>query len=488
MRLAIGLLSVLLASSLSAAPQEQGPEKVETAKPKKKKKSGAKKKKKAAKAEPTEPAADASKDGAGGLDEKYKADAVAKPAKKYFRFEFTQHPAIRMGKWFRADFRLKFQHDFRTFDPEVSTDEGEVENLRKFRVGVQGYVTKNFEYEVEREIRNEIGDLFHLRYRPTLALWRDVYGNFRYFRKFQIRVGQFKIPFGLDQLHGGTEEFVYRSMIGNYLAPGRDLGIMAHGKLFDSRISYQAGIFLHDGWKAHDKEHERTGEGTIAGRVTVPPFQLKEPPKFLKPFKDLQLGVAFTESPLPEGLRSLRGRTWVITHNWFDRIDVRGHRLRLGAELLWEPGPFKVQGEVIRVRDQRLGQGVQDDDLPDLIERGWYMTTAWVVTGEKSSGRIVPRRDFIRGRGIGAVQLAARYEQLRFGSAEHPGSPSRSPRAANILSASERIASFGVNWYQNRFTKVQFTALREVLEDPVKAPIPGVDTYWSKFLRIEFTF
>ena len=163
-----------------------------------------------------------------------------KPAKRYFRFEFKQHPAIRMGKWFRMDFRLKFQHDFRTFGPEVSTDEGELANLRKFRVGIQGYVTKNFEYEIEREIRDDISALFHLRDRPTLALWRDVYGNWRYFRRVQIRAGQFKIPFGMDQLHNSG--FVYRSLIGNFLAPGREVGIMAHGKLFDSRIAYQAGL------------------------------------------------------------------------------------------------------------------------------------------------------------------------------------------------------------------------------------------------------
>jgi len=99
------------------------------------------------------------------LDKKYLADVKEKPAKRYFRFEFKQHPAIRMGKWFRMDFRLRFQHDFRIFDPEVSTDEGELANIRKFRVGIQGYVTKNFEYEIEREIRNEVGDLLNLRTR-----------------------------------------------------------------------------------------------------------------------------------------------------------------------------------------------------------------------------------------------------------------------------------------------------------------------------------
>ena len=401
------------------------------------------------------------------FDKKYSADLKEKPTKRYFRFEFKQHPAIRMGKWFRMDFRLKFQHDFRSFGPEVSTDEGELSNLRKFRVGIQGYVTKDFEYEIEREIRDDISALFHLRDRATLALWRDVYGNWRYFR------GRFAPASSRCPSNGPIAQQRFFIVDLNFRA-GRAC-IMAHGKLFDSRISYQAGMFEHDGWKAHTKDHERSGEGTFAGRVVIPPFNLFKTPAFLKKARDLELGLAFTESPLTEGLRSLRGRTWVITHNWFDRINVRGHRLRLGAELNWQPGPFTVQGEVIRVRDQRLGQGIRGDDLPDLIARGWYFTTGWVVTGEKPAGGIVPRRDFIKGRGFGAVQLAARYEQLRFGSSEHPGLPSRSSRAANIFSTSERIATFGTNWYPNRFVTVQFNAIREVLEDPNNLPIPGVD-------------
>jgi phosphate-selective porin OprO/OprP len=434
----------------------------------------------------------------GLLDEKYQADEREKPAKRYVRFEFKKHPSVRMGKWFRADFRLKFQHDFRSFDPEVEGDEGETTNLRKFRVGVEGYVTKDLEYSVEREIRNEVADLFNLRTRPTHALWRDVYGNYRHFRRFQIRAGQFKIPFGMDQLHFSTNgEFVYRSLIGNYLAPGRDQGIMVHGKLFESNVAYQAGVFVHDGWKAHtavapiantEKVYDYGGERAIAGRVVLPPFKMFEGPRFLKPFKNLQLGGAFTESPLTEGQESLRGRTWVITHNWFDRIWVRGHRLRLGAELDWEPGPFTVKGEVMRVSDQRLGQGLRDENLPDVIGRGWYLTTAWVLTGEKAAGGIEPRREFIKGRGIGAVQIAARYEQLRYGSAEHPGLPSRSSRAPNIYSESERVATFGVNWYLNRFTRIQFDHIREVVEDREKVPIPGQDTYWSHFVRVQFVF
>src|SRR5205085_5060712 len=178
--------AVLAQAAKDQTPTDDTPAKTTVKKSKKKQAKKARKARKAA-AQTTDAAqtADAAQtsDSDESLDKKYVGDTKEKPTKRYFRFEFKLHPAIRMGKWFRMDFRLKFEHDFRTFDPEVSTDEGELSNLRRFRVGIQGYVTKNFEYEIERELRNEIGDWFHLRTRPTLALWRDVYGNWRYFRR-----------------------------------------------------------------------------------------------------------------------------------------------------------------------------------------------------------------------------------------------------------------------------------------------------------------
>src|SRR6476646_5398156 len=154
----IALLPVVAA----ALPQE-------TPAPAAKKEAKAKKKKKTKKAESGFAAAAATgtekPPETGTLDEKYAADLVEKPTHKYFRMEWKKHPAIRLGKWFRADFRLKVQQDFRTYDPEVSTDEGELANLRKFRVGVEGYITKDFEYRVERELRDEIAEWTHMRTR-----------------------------------------------------------------------------------------------------------------------------------------------------------------------------------------------------------------------------------------------------------------------------------------------------------------------------------
>lgn len=430
----------------------------------------------------------ASKKGAAG-----ESDASLKQPRKWneVRLPNASQPSVRMGEWLRVDFRVRLMHDFRAFDPELSGDQGETSNLRQLRVGLRGYVTKDIEFEVEREIRNEVSELLRLRTNPTSTLWRDVFVNYRRLRRFQIRAGQFKIPFGADQLHStASNDFAFRSLIGSFLAPGRDIGVMAHGKLFKQRLEYQAGVFKHDGHRIRQADNSPSGERTWAGRLVTVPFGWVKPPRFLGSLKDLELGAAFTGSTVPEGLRSPRGRTWFGTHNYFPRVNVQGQRLRTGVDLDWTPGPFSLRGEVIRVRDERLGQSLRGGDLPNLISRGWYLSGSWVLTGEDKDRRVIPRHNFgwAGGRfGFGAIEIAARGEQIRFGSAEHIGPPSRSTRAVNLVSASERATTFGVNWYLNRRVKVVFNGVREQIEDREKTPILGIHTYWSKYVRIQFT-
>ena len=137
--------------------------------------------------------------------------------------------------------------------------------------------------------------------------------------------------------------------------------------------------------------------------------------------------------------------------------------------------------------EERKRAGIKTQDLPDLIARGWYFAGTWILTGEKKSGGgITPHKDFITGHGMGAIELAARYDALLFGSASHEGVASRSPRAPNILTNSDRVLTIGVNWQLNRFARIQVNGIREVLEDPQNTPIPGRTRYWMSVVRLGF--
>ena len=120
-----------------------------------------------------------------------------------------------------------------------------------------------------------------------------------------------------------------------------------------------------------------------------------------------------------------------------------------------------------------------------MTSRGWYLSATWAVTGEKKEGGIEPRRGFLPGSGTGAVELAARYEYAGFSGGPHPDLPFRNPRAASVLGNSDRLWTFGVNWYLNRFAKIQFNGMREKIADTQRSPIPGRERFWSAFCRLQ---
>jgi hypothetical protein len=65
--------------------------------------------------------------------------------------------------------------------------------------------------------------------------------------KFRVRVGQFKVPFGRQEMtSSGSQQFVDRSLVSNEYARGRDTGVAVEGAL-GNKIEYRAGIFNGNG-------------------------------------------------------------------------------------------------------------------------------------------------------------------------------------------------------------------------------------------------
>jgi phosphate-selective porin len=251
------------------------------------------------------------------------------------------------------------------------------------------------------------------------------------------------------------------------------------------RLKYEIGVFKNDGQKAHENgAAAKTGGRTFAAHFQAEPLRGLE-----VPLRRLRLGAALTSSDVADSTtleaNSLKGET-VAEATFYPRKFVQGKRLRSGMEINWTQGPFSVKGEILHVSEQRNDVGIQTQELPDLISQGFYLSGAWILTGEDKSDTVKPRKDFLTGHGIGALELAARYETVRFGSAAHPGIPSRSPRSPNVLQTSDRAVTIGVNWYWNRFVRVQLNGIREVLEDALSAPIAGRDRYWTTVLALQF--
>ena len=398
---------------------------------------------------------------------------------KALRFVWREHPSIRGGRNFRLDFAAKFQYDAR--DPGDDPADFETFEVHRMRVGIEGDVFRHIQYSVERELtERELSDPLQ---KSTKSQWKDVYLEANYTGAAQVRVGKFKVPFGLDQTSGESNlDFIYRSLGGSYLSPGRDIGAMVHGRFFDRGLNYWGGWFRQDGENSRSSKIDGA-DSTIAARLTVTPFR-----KVAKAgLPSAEVGGSFAvsdlanESVLPNGLRA---RTVLSQFTFFEPMFVNGQRRRYGVDVDWVAGPFGVRAEYMSVADTRDEQGIGDEDLTDVQGRAWYVLASTVLTGERKARPVEPRKPFLQG-GVGALEIAARFDRLWFDSEPGDDPPFRNSRARTVLPSGDKVLTLGLNWYVNRWVKLQFNAIRENMLDPERSPILDRSRFWSRIARLQ---
>ena len=396
-----------------------------------------------------------------------------------WKFSFKDRPELNHKKNFTMEFTARVQLDFRDYVPNVPT-EGGMFVWRRMRVGIQGALFKKLEYEIERELR------------PTAHPWRDFFANYKIYKSLEVRGGRFKIPFGRDQIKPlAAQDFVYRSLLGSNLASGRDTGLMISGELLRGTLQAHGGIFRGDGDIPSGRFQENSpdpavvetsGGATFAGRLLVSPLRRTSVPEALR---HVQIGAAFTRSNLAAGLRSIRAQG-ITGDTFFPRLYVEGSRTRFGTDFGWRHGPLGLGAEYAQTRDTRRHQGANGQDLPDLLGRSWWVAGTWMLTGEKKANHIVPRETLIPWRGAGAWELAVRMEQLCFVGADRSANPSRGSRAQVIQGNCNRANTAGINWYWNRWIKIQANVVQESFTDLVRSPIRGERRIYTWVARVQF--
>ena len=396
-------------------------------------------------------------------------DTPDEPAKGA-RVEWDPRPSIRIGNVARVDLRIKLQAEMRRVSPDQPLPGGTFEFFRR-RAGLEGTLFNRVDFQIERELQSR-------------GAWRDVFLNVRLARAVELRAGKFKIPFGLEETTSTTDlDFAYRTLGSQELTPAREIGAMAHGRA-GGLLEYEAGVFRGDGENARLSEPvflrpDEAAPGrkpSVAARLVMTPFGRGGG-------SSPRLGAAITSSTVAEGLNSLRGRS-VYNSPFFPRVYTAGRRTRVGFETEWNPGPVGLRGEFIRAMEERNGQGLGDVSLSDVIGESWYASATWIVTGENKDGNVQPRRPLFNG-GFGAIEIGTRFEQLRFGSASREGPAFTNPRADHLAGNTARVWTGGVNWYVNRWVRVQGNAIRESFADETRSPVIGQGTFWSGVLRTQ---
>ena len=377
------------------------------------------------------------------------------------------------------DFSARLEGEMRPPTVDIGRDHGRAE-WQDRRFGVEGTVFKRIKFEVSRELTSDFESTNGV---PEKTPWRDVNVGAQITKGLNVQGGRFKLPFGREALTGETNlDFVYRSLAARVLSPGRDTGVMSHGRLFNRRVQYQVGYFTRDGDNSRTVETEG-GRDSFVTHVVLSPFAARDE----SALSTLQIGIATSQSQLDQ-LLGVRGRTVLGDGVFFDRVYVNGRRQRVGVEAAWTNGPFGLSSEYITVSDQRKGMGFDGEDLPVVTAAAWYVAGTWAITGEHKHGRLEPRRDLLRS-GLGAFELSARIERLRFQPVEYPGSDYAFPGRSDLAGNADTATTLGVNWYLNRYLKVQGNIIRESIDDPQRSPAPAASgRFTSTVVLVQFRY
>ncbi|MDQ5977672.1 MAG: phosphate-selective porin OprO and OprP [Verrucomicrobiota bacterium] len=116
--------------------------------------------------------------------------------------------------------------------------------VRRARVNVRGSFGKDFGFKVESDFgANSLSAV--TGYRAQLT---DLYVEWLAHPEAQLRLGQFKTPFGWEQLMSDTANpFTERSLPSDRLTVSRQIGVMLFGSAAEKRVEYSAGVFNGNG-------------------------------------------------------------------------------------------------------------------------------------------------------------------------------------------------------------------------------------------------
>jgi phosphate-selective porin OprO and OprP len=123
--------------------------------------------------------------------------------------------------------------------------------LRRARINLTGDFAENFDFKVEGDFENSDG----LSSNRTAFEATDIFVNWHQFPEAQVKVGQWKAPFGLEQLTPDPSLIIIeRSLPTGAITPERQIGVQLWGNPFTNiwpdekdLLTYYAGIFNGNG-------------------------------------------------------------------------------------------------------------------------------------------------------------------------------------------------------------------------------------------------
>ncbi len=301
----------------------------------------------------------------------------------------------------------------------------------------RGIDTRRAYFESYLSINGGIEAAFQYDFNSATAPINDAVVSYHGYNPIVVTVGNFKEPFSMNQLQSdNTTTFTERSLMDTF-APGRNFGGAIGAAVKNWTVT--GGVY---GGNANTSPDTNGVSGTV--RVTYAPI--------LTDTQVLHFGVAgsyraLDSSGLTPSFSSkpedfVFNKALVNTGSLTNASDIG----RVGAEGLYQFGPWRVQGEYTHVDvGGRNGQADRSFD-------GGYVEAGWVINGQGRTYRLTPPygSEFavlqgvviddsqrISKGGFGVFELAGRFSAINLNS-------------KNTTGGSEQDFSAGLNWYPDR--------------------------------------
>lgn len=325
--------------------------------------------------------------------------------------------------------------------------------IRRARPIFEGTVYDKYDFRVMLDFASGINSSA-----ANNGFLQDAYLNARFLPEFQVQVGKFKEPVGLERLQSGANLTFVERGYPTQLVPNRDVGLQLQGDLFSGLLRYEAGLFngVSDGGSG---DYETTDdEKDFAGRLFATPFKNSD----ARALRGLGFGVAGTYGNQEGGGLVNKYKTTGQQQFFSYRsgagsaaapnVVADGDHWRVSPQLYYYWGAFGLFGEYV-VSDQRLRLDAGASRFARIRNSAWQVAASYVLTGEENSWKgFTPKRSFSPGNGgWGAWELAARVGQLDVDDAAFPlyADPATSASGATGWGV-------GLNWYLNKNVKVNF--------------------------------
>lgn len=242
-------------------------------------------------------------------------------------------------------------------------DENDRVFLRRARLTLQGSFPEHFEFKAEVDAAGGLGSATGVRAQAT-----DVYVQWSRYKFAQIRAGQFKTPYGYEQIFSDTRTLtVERTLVSDRIALGRGIGVQVAGDA--GPVSYAVGAFNGNGTNLTTNDDE--GFLTVA-RLSATPWKRGDNDRWSIGLNGFT-GEDHAAPAAPE--LGFTGNTFA------------GTRDAWGADTQLITGKLELWGELLRATYDPAAPG------PSRELNGWYTGAGWMLSKRLQAVAMLDRLD-----------------------------------------------------------------------------------------------